>query len=504
MKINGNNLTIEDVVKVVRENRIVSMDRECYPQLGKSRKTVEKMSKGEKSVYGINTGFGEFANIKIKEKDLIQLQVNLLRSHACGVGNPLDDEAVKAAMLLRVNTLLKGYSGVRVELIQKLTELFNKNVIPYIPEKGSLGASGDLVPLAHLSLMLIGEGKGYFNGELMEAKQCLKSAKIEPLELIEKEGLALINGTPIMAAISCFACYDAEILLKAAEIACAMSIEALLGTDTFLYEKIHAVRNIAGQINSAKNLRSLMKNSQIVESHKDCSNVQDSYSLRCSPQVMGMFHETLGFTKNIVNSEINSSCDNPLVFDDNIYSGGNFHGEPIAQAMDFFAISLSEIGNISERRIFRYQDGNLSGLPSCLIKDNGLNNGFMITQYVAASLVSENKILCHPASVDSIPSAANQEDHVSMGTISARKSVKVVENVRDIIAIELLNASQALDFRKPLKPGVGSKRAYKFLRENLEIPFIEKDLAFADYIKTISSNIENLVDYVEEAEKLTV
>jgi histidine ammonia-lyase len=301
-----------------------------------------------------------------------------------------------------------------------------------------------------------------------------------------------------MTAIAAINCYDAEILLKAATIACAMSIEALHGTDRFLYDKIHIARNIKGQMVCANNIRNLIKKSEIIVSHRDCPKVQDAYSLRCLPQVIGVFHEVLKFCIGIVVKEMNSACDNPLIFDDKILSCGNFHGEPIAQAMDFFAISISEVGNISERRIFRYQDSKLSGLPACLIENSGLNNGFMITQYTAASLVSENKVLCHPASVDSIPSAADQEDHVSMGTIAAVKAIKVLKNVKHIVSIELLNAAQALDFRKPSLPGKGTKMAVDFIRKELCIPFIQCDLSLAGFIDKTYNNIENLVNYVED------
>jgi len=327
---------------------------------------------------------------------------------------------------------------------------------------------------------------------------------IKPIKLREKEGLALINGTPVMTAIAALAIYDSETLLKAAEIACAMSIEALLASNSFLLEELHRARNIEGQIVCARNLRELVEGSEIIESHRECRAVQDSYSLRCSPQVIGSFHEALKFSEAVVKKEINSACDNPLIFAGNAISGGNFHGEPIAQLMDFFAISLAEIGNISERRIFRCLDENLSNLPPSLVENSGLNNGFMMTQYVAASLVSENKVLCHPASVDSIPTAANQEDHVSMGTISARKAREVLENVKHVVAIELLVASQALDFRRPLRFGAGSERGYNFIRDNLGIKFLEEDRSLANDITKVADHLEELVQFVEKETKLEI
>lgn len=503
MQIDGNTLTINNVIKVARNREKVELSKGCIEKIEDSRRIVEKLS-NEKVVYGLNTGFGEFARVKIKKKDRIKLQLNLLRSHSCGIGKPLSEATARATMLLRANTLAKGNSGVRIELIEKLIELLNKDIYPHIPEKGSVGSSGDLVPLAHMSLLLIGEGRGYCNKRLMSGKNCLKKSGIKPIKLREKEGLALINGTPVMTAIAALAIYDSVTLLKAAEIACAMSIEALLASNSFLLEELHRARNIEGQIVCARNLRELVEGSEIIESHRECRAVQDSYSLRCSPQVIGSFHEALKFSEAVVKKEINSACDNPLIFDGNAISGGNFHGEPIAQLMDFFAISLAEIGNISERRIFRCLDENLSNLPPSLVENSGLNNGFMMTQYVAASLVSENKVLCHPASVDSIPTAANQEDHVSMGTISARKAREVLENVKHVVAIELLVASQALDFRRPLRFGAGSERGYNFIRDSLGIKFLEEDRSLANDIKKVADHLEGLVQFVEEETKLEI
>jgi len=502
MILDGNGLTLDDLVRVARNFESVELSEEAKRRVWASRDTVERMAGEEKLVYGLTTGFGEFAQVKISAEQRRELQVNLLRSHACGVGKPLSEEAVRGAMLLRANTLAKGNSGARVELIEKLLELLNRRVYPFVPEKGSVGASGDLAPLAHMALLLIGEGRGFTEGEVREGKECLRSAGVEPIELREKEGLALINGTPVMTAIGALALYDSIVTLKAAEIACAMSIEALLASRSFLKEEVHRARGLEGQITSADNMRKLVEGSEIIESHRACRSVQDAYSLRCSPQVLGSAHDAIAFCRRTVEREMNAACDNPLILGEEVISAGNFHGEPVAQAMDFLAITVSEIGSISERRIFRYVDDSLSNLPAALVEKSGLNNGFMITQYIAASLASENKVLSHPASVDSIPTAANQEDHVSMGTIAARKARAVVDNVRRIVAIELLCAAQALDFRKPLECGKGTALAHRFIREELGVEFLEEDRSLSEDIERTAGSLEALVSYVGQGIEL--
>jgi histidine ammonia-lyase len=502
MILDGNGLTLDDLVRVARNFESVELGEEAKRRVRASRDMVERMAGEEKLVYGLTTGFGEFAQVKISAEQRRELQVNLLRSHACGVGKPLSEEAARGAMLLRANTLAKGNSGARVELIEKLLELLNSRVYPFVPEKGSVGASGDLAPLAHMALLLIGEGRGFIEGEVRDGAECLRRAGVEPIELREKEGLALINGTPVMTAIGALALYDSIVTLKAAEIACAMSIEALLASRSFLKEEVHRARGLEGQITSADNMRKLIDGSEIIESHRACRSVQDAYSLRCSPQVLGSAHDAIAFCRRTVELEMNAACDNPLILGEEVISAGNFHGEPVAQAMDFLAITVSEIGSISERRIFRYVDDSLSNLPAALVEKSGLNNGFMITQYIAASLASENKVLSHPASVDSIPTAANQEDHVSMGTIAARKARAVVDNVRRIVAIELLCAAQALDFRKPLEYGKGTTIAHRFIREELGVEFLEEDRSLSEDIERIAGSLEALVSYVGQGIEL--
>jgi len=495
MELEGEGLTLEQFLKVARNFERVKLSNSAREKIESSKEVVRRLADGEKLVYGITTGFGEFAQVKVSREQRKELQLNLLRSHACGVGKPLSEEEVRGAMLLRANTLAKGNSGVRVELVEKLIELLNKKVYPYVPEKGSVGASGDLAPLAHMALLLVGEGKGFVEGRICEGKECLKG--IEPVTLEEKEGLALINGTPVMTSIGALSLHDSITALKAAEIACAMSIEALLASKAPLDERIHEARGLGGQIKSAKNLKRLIANSEIIDSHAACRTVQDAYSLRCAPQVLGCAHESIAFCRRIIEKEMNASCDNPLVFADTqeVISAGNFHGEPVAQAMDFLAISMCEVGNISERRSFRYMDERLSNLPAALIESSGLNSGLMLTQYVAAALVSENKVLAHPASVDSIPTAADQEDHVSMGTIAARKAKAIVENVKRIIAIELICASQALDFRRPLSFGDGSEIGYKWVRERVK--FLDRDRSLSKEIEHVAENLEELVSAVE-------
>jgi len=495
MRIDGEGLTLEQFVKVSRQFEEVELG--SADRIEDSHRIVKEIAEGEKLVYGITTGFGEFAHIRISREQRKKLQVNLIRSHACGVGRPLSEEEVRGVMLLRANTLAKGNSGARVEVVERLIEMLNREVYPFVPEKGSVGSSGDLAPLAHMALVLIGEGSGFLGGEVRPGIECLKQAGIEPIALEEKEGLALINGTPVMTSIGALALNDAIIILKASEIACAMSIEALLASRAFLDGRVHEARGIEGQIKSAANLSRLVEGSEVIESHADCRTVQDAYSLRCAPQVFGIAHETLAFCRRLVEREMNASCDNPLVFADTgeVISAGNFHGEPMAQVMDFLSITTSELGSISERRIFRYMDEHLSNLPAALVEGSGLNNGFMIAQYVAAALASENKSLSHPASVDSIPTAANQEDHVSMGTIAARKAREVVWNVKRIVAIELMCAAQGLDFRRPLSFGRGSEIAYEWMRGR--VGFVEEDRSLSGDIEGIAGALEDLVAAVE-------
>ena len=469
MLIDGESLTIDDLYRVACLNEHVELADGVKENVERSRRVVEEYTEEEKVAYGITTGLGELCDVFIHKDKVNQLQKNLLRSHSAGVGKHLDEKFVRAAILLRINSLAKGYSGVRYELIERLISLLNKNVVPYVPEKGSVGASGDLAPLAHIALVLTGEGDAFHNGKLMSAEEALKAAGIEKIELKAKEGLALINGTPIMTAIAALCIYESKILFENALKAASMSIEALKGTDQAFIEEIQKVRPHKGQITVAKKLMKLLEGSENIA--KGSGRVQDAYTLRCIPQVMGPSLETIEYVERIVNIEMNSATDNPLIFDFPV-SGGNFHGQPIALAMDFLGIALSELGSISERRINRLVNSHLSGLPPFLTKNSGLNSGFMIAHYTAASLVSENKVLAHPASVDSIPVSADQEDHVSMGTIAARKCYEILQNVKNIIAIEFLAASQGIDFLN-YRPSPEVQRMHKKIRK--KIPFMEDD-----------------------------
>lgn len=472
--IDGNNLTIEDVIKVARNFFRVEIDNSVLKKIEDSRKVVDKFVKEEKIVYGVTTGFGELCNIFISNDKAETLQRNLIKSHACGVGNPLDIETVRAIMLLRVNSLIKGYSGIRLSTLNTLIEMINKKVHPVIPEKGSLGASGDLAPLAHMVLPMIGEGEAYYNGERLSGREAMILAGIDTVSLMAKEGLALINGTQVMTAIAVLNIYDSIELSKIADIVSSVTFESLNGIIDAFDEKVHKLRPHKGQINTASNLRRMLENSKMV-SHQGQLRVQDAYSLRCIPQVHGASKDSINYVKDVLETEMNSVTDNPLIFtnEEEAISAGNFHGQPIALSMDFLSIALSEIANISERRIERMVNPTLSGLSPFLIEKSGLNSGFMLVQYSAASLVSENKILSHPASVDSIPSSANQEDHVSMGTIAARKTRNILNNVRKVLAMELLCACQALDLRGIKGLGKGTKIVYEMIRE--QIPKITED-----------------------------
>jgi len=486
MLIDGESLTIEYVYKVACLKERVELDETVRNKVERSRKIVEEYTKEEKVAYGITTGLGELCNVFIHKDQTDQLQKNLIRSHSTGVGKCLDEKFVRAAILLRANSLAKGYSGVRYVLIDRLISLLNKNVVPYVPEKGSVGASGDLAPLAHIALVLIGEGDAFYNGKLMKAEDALKKVGIEKIELKAKEGLALINGTQIMTAVATLCIYEVKILFDNVLKAAAMSLEALRGTDRAFLKEIQKVRPHKGQMIVAEKMMNLLKESENILSHRRHEKVQDAYTLRCIPQVLGPSLETIEYVENIVNIELNSATDNPLIFDSPL-TGGNFHGQPIALAMDFLGIAISEIGNLSERRINRLMNPHLSELPPFLAKNPGLNTGFMLAHYTAASLVSENKILAHPASVDSIPVSADQEDHVSMGTIASRKCYEILQNVKNIIAIEFLTACQGIDFLK-YKPSSEIQKIHEKIRE--KISFMEED-------RPIYKDIEKMREIME-------
>ncbi|KHD46041.1 histidine ammonia-lyase [Streptococcus hongkongensis] len=507
LNLDGNSLTLEDVITVAREGQQCQIDENAKKEVTESRKIVDDIVREKRVVYGINTGFGSLCNVSISPEDTRQLQENLIRTHSSGFGDPLPEDAVRAIMLIRINSLVKGFSGIRLSTIEKLLELLNKGVHPYIPEKGSLGASGDLAPLAHMVLPILGLGKAYYKGELLAGKEALKKAGIEPIELAAKEGLALINGTTVLTAIGALATYDAIQLLKLSDIAGALSLEVHNGINSPFEERLHTIRPQSGQLATARNIRNLIEGSKnISEATQD--HVQDPYTLRCIPQIHGASKDSIAYVKEKVEIEINSVTDNPIICKDgHVISGGNFHGEPMAQPFDFLGIAISEIGNVSERRVERLVNTQLSKLPSFLVKHPGLNSGFMITQYACAALASENKVLAHPASVDSIPSCENQEDFVSMGTIAARKAGEILKNSRRIVATEIMAACQALD----LKPengnlGKGTQPAYDVFRKTLKFIEFDKDIEIYDELNKASEVIESkeFLAAVEKEVDLTI
>jgi histidine ammonia-lyase len=455
----------------------------AHEKVGESRKVVERALADGKAYYGINTGFGALASKRIDPSSLDQLQYNLLVSHAVGLGDPVPREIARLMLELKVHSLSLGYSGISPRVFQRLLHFAQRGLVPAMPCKGSLGASGDLAPLAHMSLPLIGKGK-FWNlagTGTIDAELVLAEERLDPVQLGPKDGLALINGTQLMTAYGAFVLERAVTLVKNADVLAGLSLEALRGSISPFDPRVHAIRPHKGQGTVAQNIRTLMTASEILESHKDCGRVQDPYCLRCVPQVHGASRDALDYARNVLEIEVNSVTDNPLVFDDgSIVSGGNFHGQPLALALDFAAIALAELASISERRIYLLLTGH-DGLPTLLMKDTGLNSGFMIPQYTAAALVSQNKVLCHPASVDSIPSCLGQEDHVSMGSIAALKLLEVLDNVEKVLAIEALTAAQALDYRKPLAPGKGVEAAHACLRE--AVAHKEADAYFGDDIE---------------------
>lgn len=483
--IDGNSLTLDAIVEVARNNVPVQLTEEAIYKIKESRKIVDEFVHNGEVIYGITTGFGSFSNITISKEEAEILQTNLIRSHACGVGEPFSQEIVRGSMLLRANALAKGYSGIRLETINVLIEMLNKNVHPIIPSKGSLGASGDLAPLAHMVLVMLGEGEAYYKGQKLSGKEAMEKAHIPTIQLTSKEGLALINGTPVMTAIGGLTAYDAYNLVKIADISAALTLEALNGVTDAFYEGVNALRPHKGQIDCAKNLLKLTEKSKLTSKQGEI-RVQDAYSLRCIPQIHGASKDAINYVIEKINIEINSVTDNPLIFTDDkkVISGGNFHGQPIALALDFLGIALSELANSCERRIERLVNPQLSGLPGFLTEKGGLNSGFMIAQYTAAALVSENKVLAHPASVDSIPSSANQEDHVSMGTIAARKANEILYNTTRVLAIELMASAQAIDFNNPADLGIGTKIAYNKIREKVERLYEDK-IMYVDFNKCV-------------------
>lgn len=473
--LDGNTVTLEDVVAIARFGHPVGLTEDAKIKMIQSRVCVEKFIQEGKAIYGLNTGFGKFSDIAISSDELDELQKNLIYADAVGIGNPFDTEITRAIMVLRANALAKGYSGIRLGTVETLIEMVNKRVHPIIREKGSVGSSGDLCPLAHLVLVMMGEGLAEFEGVVMSGAEAMKLAGIKPVTLKAKEGLALINGTCAMMGVATLTVFDALNVLKTADIVGTLTVEALEGISDAYDPRVHAARNQKWQSAVARNILRLSEGSRLMTKQGE-KRMQDGYTLRCIPQIHGASRPAYVYVREIIENEINAATDNPLIFPEgegSVISGGNFHGQPVAIAMDTLGIAIAEIGNVSERRIERLVNPTLSGLPAFLAPNGGLNCGFMVPQYAAAAVVSENKILAHPASVDSIPTSANQEDHVSMGTIAARKAREILKHVEYVLGIELLCAAQAVDFKDKTKLGKGSREAYETIRER--VTFMDKD-----------------------------
>lgn len=488
-RIKPGRLSLSDIETAYRSDVDFTLSEDCLTDIDAAQAAVHHIIEAGETVYGINTGFGRLAQKRIPSNELQDLQTNLILSHAAGTGPLLEDAVVRLIMLLKVNSLGRGHSGVRLQVIEYLLSMLNEGVVPCIPSQGSVGASGDLAPLAHLSCALLGVGEVKFNGALIPADQALRSIGLEPLKLEPKEGLALLNGTQASTALALHGLFGAADAFAAAIVAGAMSVDAALGTDASFDARIHEVRLHPGQMDCASAYRALLSGSEIIESHLDCDKVQDPYSLRCQPQVMGACLDQIRYAATVLQREANAVSDNPLVFADDhvVLSGGNFHAEPVALVADALAVAIAEIGALSERRMSLLIDTHLSGLPAFLVKDGGVNSGFMIAQVTTAALASENKSLAHPASVDSLPTSANQEDHVSMATFAARRLGQMTENTAVIVAIELLAAAQGIDFRQPLNTSKILVKAHDMIRE--KVAFYDKDRLFAPDIEVIKRRV---------------
>lgn len=501
--IDGQSLTIEEVYSIAHSKKdsiTVELNEDSRKLMKASRDYVDEIVSSGEAVYGINTGFGALSNKFIETEDLSTLQYNLIRSHCTGVGRPFAKEIVRAVMLLRANCLASGFSGVTISTVELILAFINNHITPIVPEKGSVGASGDLAPLSHIALCLIGEGEVEYQGKIVSSAFAIDQIGLKPAKLYAKDGLALINGTAVMAALGCLAQYEGVKIAKMADIVNCLTLEACRGTNSAYNPLISKLKPHQGQLEVSDNLSKLLKNSPINDSHHDCGKVQDPYSLRCVPQVHGSIRQTLEHAKNILSIEINSVTDNPLVFvkEKKVISGGNFHGEALALCMDYMAMGLSELGNISERRIEKMMNPTFSDLPAFLVKESGLNSGLMIAHVTAAALASENKYLSHPASTDSIPTSTDKEDHVSMGVTSGRKLYEVMKNTRHVLAIELLCNTQGLEFLKPLKSTLALNAAYELVRKHVRP--IEQDRVLSVDIEKIDTLIQKfeLLDVVEK------
>jgi len=486
-------LSLQDCRYIFENDVQFELDSSCFESVNLAAQTVQNVIDEKRTVYGINTGFGLLASTSIPDEKLQLLQESLVLSHAAGIGKPLSKDICRLLIALKVSSLSQGYSGIRLEVIQSLIGLINQDIYPVIPEKGSVGASGDLAPLAHMSCMLLGVGEVFYKGVKQSAEKVLKKVGINKLDLAAKEGLALLNGTQASTAIALAGLFKVENCFASAMVAGCLSVDAALGSVAPFDERIHKVRGHQGQIQTAEAYREFLKGSELLNSHSDCEKVQDPYSLRCQPQVMGAALDQIRFQASVLLTEANAVSDNPLVFseDDDIISGGNFHAEPVALAADSLAIAASEVGAISERRIALMLDEHLSQLPPFLVNDSGVNSGFMIAQVTAAALASENKTLAHPASVDSLPTSANQEDHVSMATFAARKLNELSENLAGVVAVEMLCAAQGVELRAPIESSVKAKEAIKIIRT--KAAFYEKD-------RYMASDIEGIMQLIFDGE----
>jgi len=483
LTIQPGQLTLADLRRVRQGSIRIELDPACFPGMDRSAETVSRVLAEGRTVYGINTGFGLLANTRIAPEELETLQRSIVLSHAAGIGEFMKPETVRLLMVLKINSLARGFSGIRRQVVQRLVDLVNAGIYPAIPQKGSVGASGDLAPLAHMSAVLLGEGEAFVDGERIPASEALAQLGVEPITLAPKEGLALLNGTQASTAFALEGLFDAENALTAAMLIGAMSVDAAMGSRKPFDARIHEVRGHKAQIEMARRYREVLGESEIEHEHEHCAKVQDPYSLRCQPQVMGACLQQIEYAAGVLETEANGVSDNPLVFadDNDILSGGNFHAEPVAMAADMLAIALAEIGSLSERRMALLIDSNLSGLPPFLVENGGVNSGFMLAQVTSAALASENKTLAHPASIDSLPTSANQEDHVSMATFAGRRLADIYENVEGILAIEWLAAAQGLDFRAPNKSSDVLESAKSVLRG--QVPFYDKDRYFAPDIQ---------------------
>jgi histidine ammonia-lyase len=511
--LDGRSLTLEQVAEAAAGGARIEISPAARERVRAARKLVDRIAESGVPTYGINTGFGTLAEVPIAKGDLQRLQRNLILSHAAGVGTPLPLEATRALMILRANVLSGGYSGIRESTLDLLVSMLERDVLPVIPEKGSVGASGDLAPLAHLALVLIGEGEAFYRGNRLPGREALLRAGLAPTVLEAKEGLALVNGTQAMQAVGALALLDAESLLRIASIACAMTVESLMGSHKPFLAAIHRIRGQRGQMEIAQQMRALLAGSEIERSHQgpDCEKVQDPYSLRCSPQVHGAAADGFRFVRETLAIEANAATDNPLVYAEGhgepdlagevIVSGGNFHGQPISQALDLLAISCAQLQTISERRVEQLVNPMLSGLPPFLAQNSGLNSGFMIAQVTAAALCAESKVLAHPACVDTIPSSAGREDHVAMGMTAALKARTVVENARSGLAIELLVAAQALELRLPLAPGAGVRAAHEVIRSR--VPHMAEDRELHRDIAAVRELLPRIEAHARKAARLS-